>query len=75
MVDKAVEELTIREIKKRFPDHSFIGEESVADGAKVELTDALTWCVDPIDGTTNFVHGMCACFKCDVVVVEREGMH
>ena len=34
--------------------HSFIGEESVGDG--VQLMDGPTWMVDPIDGTSNFVH-------------------
>jgi len=36
----------------------FIGEESTASGQKVELTDAPTWVIDPIDGTMNFVHGL-----------------
>nr|CAD7586125.1 unnamed protein product [Timema genevievae] len=36
----------------------FIGEETVAgDKSEPILTDAPTWIVDPIDGTTNFVHG------------------
>lgn len=35
---------------------SFIGEESVAAGAPSVLTDNPTWIIDPIDGTTNFVH-------------------
>ena len=35
---------------------SFIGEESVAGGANCEMTDKPTWIVDPLDGTTNFVH-------------------
>ena len=34
---------------------SFIGEESVEEGG-VQLTDSPTWMVDPIDGTSNFVH-------------------
>ena len=34
----------------------FIGEESVAGGLKCELTHDPTWVIDPIDGTTNFVH-------------------
>ncbi|KAI3355393.1 hypothetical protein L3Q82_018234 [Scortum barcoo] len=34
----------------------FIGEESVAAGAPSVLTDNPTWIIDPIDGTTNFVH-------------------
>lgn len=35
----------------------FIGEESAAMGAKSPFTDDPTWIIDPIDGTTNFVHG------------------
>lgn len=35
---------------------SFIGEESVAAGEGSVLTDNPTWIIDPIDGTTNFVH-------------------
>jgi fructose-1,6-bisphosphatase/inositol monophosphatase family enzyme len=35
---------------------SFIGEESVAAGAPSVLSDGPTWIIDPIDGTTNFVH-------------------
>ncbi|XP_045464930.1 inositol monophosphatase 1 [Harmonia axyridis] len=54
--DRAVEELVIKTLSKQFPDHLFIGEESTADGKKVELTDAPTWIIDPIDGTLNFVH-------------------
>lgn len=34
----------------------FIGEESVAAGERLELTDLPTWIIDPIDGTVNFVH-------------------
>jgi len=40
-----------------FPDFKFIGEESYAAGSRDSLTDEPTFCVDPIDGTTNFVHG------------------
>lgn len=37
----------------------FIGEETASESTdqKKELTDQPTWMVDPIDGTTNFVHG------------------
>jgi hypothetical protein len=34
----------------------FIGEETSATNGTPELTDAPTWIVDPLDGTTNFVH-------------------
>ncbi|ORY45140.1 inositol monophosphatase [Rhizoclosmatium globosum] len=54
--DKAVEALVFAHIREKYPDHKFIGEETY-DGATTELTNDLTWCVDPVDGTTNFVHG------------------
>jgi len=54
--DQAVENFLFSELRLVFPDHSFIGEESVAAGDKVELTDAPTWIIDPVDGTMNFVH-------------------
>jgi fructose-1,6-bisphosphatase/inositol monophosphatase family enzyme len=43
-----------------FPTYKFVGEEGVAaedDPSASTLTDAKTWVVDPVDGTTNFVHG------------------
>ncbi|XP_056692548.1 uncharacterized protein [Spinacia oleracea] len=37
--------------------NKFIGEETTAAFGATELTDYPTWIVDPLDGTTNFVHG------------------
>uniref|UniRef100_A0A673ANK5 Inositol-1-monophosphatase n=1 Tax=Sphaeramia orbicularis TaxID=375764 RepID=A0A673ANK5_9TELE len=54
--DQRVEHLIIQSVKKKFPTHRFIGEESVAAGEACVLTDDPTWIIDPIDGTTNFVH-------------------
>lgn len=55
--DVAVENLIFSHLRTKFPDHCFIGEESVSDGTqKLSLTDKHTWVVDPIDGTMNFVH-------------------
>uniref|UniRef100_A0A3Q3XK60 Inositol-1-monophosphatase n=1 Tax=Mola mola TaxID=94237 RepID=A0A3Q3XK60_MOLML len=54
--DQKVEQLIIQSVKEKFPTHRFIGEESVAAGEPCILTDDPTWIVDPIDGTTNFVH-------------------
>jgi len=36
--------------------YRFIGEESTKEGEHWDLTDNPTWIIDPIDGTTNFVH-------------------
>eukprot|EP01126_Amoeba_proteus_P013262 TRINITY_DN1559_c0_g1_i10.p1 TRINITY_DN1559_c0_g1~~TRINITY_DN1559_c0_g1_i10.p1 ORF type:complete len:210 (+),score=30.81 TRINITY_DN1559_c0_g1_i10:130-759(+) len=55
--DLAVEELVLKKIRSTYPDHLFVGEESTAAGSCAEkLTEHPTWIVDPIDGTTNFVH-------------------
>ena len=54
--DKAVEKVIFDSLKNVFPSHCFIGEESASEGAPIKLTDEPTWIVDPIDGTTNFVH-------------------
>ncbi|XP_074645800.1 inositol monophosphatase 1-like [Tubulanus polymorphus] len=53
-VDLKIEKYVKDKIAQYFPDHRFIGEET--DGQRT-LTDEPTWIVDPIDGTTNFIHG------------------
>ncbi|CAB1100612.1 unnamed protein product [Ectocarpus sp. CCAP 1310/34] len=56
--DKANEKLIFDAVRKSFPGDVLIGEESSADaGSIAALTDEPTWIVDPVDGTTNFVHG------------------
>ncbi len=51
-VDKAAEEAIIEIIRRAYPDHSILAEESGAAG----VSDT-TWIIDPLDGTTNFIHG------------------
>ncbi|KAL9684624.1 hypothetical protein QQ045_022065 [Rhodiola kirilowii] len=55
--DKACEDLIFNYLKQKHPEHKFIGEETTAANGVTELTDDPTWIVDPLDGTTNFVHG------------------
>ena len=52
-VDRKVEDIVFEEIKKYYPEDNFLGEES---GHEVNNSDT-TWVLDPIDGTTNFIHG------------------
>ncbi|MCS7214993.1 MAG: inositol monophosphatase family protein [Thermodesulfovibrio sp.] len=52
-VDFHSEKIIIEHIKKHFPNHQIMAEESSNDYKK---TDYL-WIVDPLDGTTNFIHG------------------
>ncbi|KAJ8668713.1 hypothetical protein QAD02_010376 [Eretmocerus hayati] len=57
--DQMVERLLIDGISAKYPDHRFVGEEGTSEMKKrVELTDAPTWIIDPVDGTMNFVHTM-----------------
>tara|TARA_B100000767_G_scaffold237912_1_gene232388 strand:+ start:53 stop:835 length:783 start_codon:yes stop_codon:yes gene_type:complete len=51
-IDKESEVLIKAIIKSSFPDHDFLAEESGKEGS---LSDFL-WIIDPLDGTTNFVH-------------------
>ncbi|MDH4617057.1 inositol monophosphatase family protein [Brevibacillus sp. AY1] len=53
-VDKEVEQHVINLILERFPDHGILGEERTFVGDPGQY-DTL-WVIDPIDGTTNFVH-------------------
>jgi myo-inositol-1(or 4)-monophosphatase len=52
--DEKCDRLIIERLKQEFPDFSFITEET--HNQATELTDEPTWIIDPIDGTTNFVH-------------------
>ena len=53
-VDKKCESIIIGKIKDNFPSHSILAEES---GEDVEEKEYL-WVVDPLDGTTNYAHGL-----------------
>ena len=63
-VDKGAELMIRNLLQTHFPLHSFLGEEGVEPGPEAsekalqEVSDQeFLWIVDPIDGTTNFVHG------------------
>ena len=53
-VDQAVEKEIISIIRKSYPNHCILGEESGEISGK---DDDYTWIIDPIDGTRNFIHG------------------
>lgn len=52
--DLAAERCIVETIKKTFPEHSFLGEEQ----EKADIDAEHLWIIDPIDGTTNFSHGV-----------------
>lgn len=53
--DKAVEKFLIDELTKRLPNASVIGEEEEVNHTET-LSSGLCLIIDPIDGTTNFIH-------------------
>jgi myo-inositol-1(or 4)-monophosphatase len=55
-VDQAAEQAIIDVLHQAYPDHAFLCEES---GASANLNDQneFVWIIDPLDGTTNFIHG------------------
>ena len=52
--DEASQAAIVQSLKSRFPEHGFLGEENLNDrSADTECF----WIIDPLDGTTNYVHG------------------
>lgn len=52
-VDRTAERTIIETLQEAYPDHGFLGEES----GKSNVDAANVWIIDPLDGTTNFLHG------------------
>jgi len=68
-VDKAAEQAIIGVIHTAYPDHSILAEESGdTPGARAEYR----WVIDPLDGTTNYIHGFPQ--YCVSVALEHRGV-
>jgi myo-inositol-1(or 4)-monophosphatase len=52
-VDRAAEQAIIRTLQEAYPDHAILAEESGTHGESEYV-----WIIDPLDGTTNFLHGV-----------------
>lgn len=64
-VDQAAEDVILENLRSAYPDHYFLAEESGFSDAKGNPGNAedakvadYVWVIDPLDGTTNFIHGM-----------------
>ncbi|MCZ4244054.1 inositol monophosphatase family protein [Pedobacter punctiformis] len=53
-VDKTAEEKLVRNLEKLIPDAGFLTEEKTIN----KTGKTYTWIIDPLDGTTNFIHGI-----------------
>jgi myo-inositol-1(or 4)-monophosphatase len=65
--DHASERAIFEVIKKHFPDHQLLGEESGA----ITQDSTYKWIIDPIDGTVNFANGIP--LNCVSIGIEKEG--
>jgi myo-inositol-1(or 4)-monophosphatase len=64
--DRMAEALIVRVLRGRFPDHGILAEEGTSyAGAEYR------WIIDPIDGTTNFVHGV-PLFAVSIALQQRQ---
>jgi len=52
--DREAERAVLDLLRERFPDHTILSEEATPDAPR----SAYRWIVDPLDGTTNFIHGV-----------------
>lgn len=66
-IDKESERRIIAAINARFPGHDILAEESGAHNTASEYK----WIIDPLDGTTNFLHGVP--IFCATIAVEYKG--
>ncbi len=53
-IDKKSEKILLDFIKKTYPNHSILSEES----GRTDKSSDFIWLIDPLDGTTNFAHGL-----------------
>ena len=65
--DRESEQAVIRTLRRAFPDHAILAEESGANARR----SAHRWIIDPLDGTTNFAHGFPQ--FCVSIAYERRG--
>ncbi len=67
-VDRAAEQAIINVLKDAYPTHGFFGEESGKTNAEADSI----WIIDPLDGTTNFLHGFPA--YCVSIALQERGV-
>jgi myo-inositol-1(or 4)-monophosphatase len=66
-VDKSSEAKIVKELSKLLPEAGFIAEE----GTSSVRGDRYNWVIDPLDGTTNFIHGLPP-FAVSIALMERD---
>ena len=67
-VDKESERMIVRTLSKLLPEAGFITEEETVD----KDSDQFNWVIDPLDGTTNFIHGVPIYAVCIALMHKKE---
>ncbi len=66
-VDKHAEQMIVKRLQELIPDAGFIVEEGTIENRG----DVYNWIVDPLDGTTNFIHGL-PCFAVSIALMKND---
>jgi len=66
--DRKSEEIIYEKLSRAFPDHSFLAEEELSKDTDSDYC----WIVDPLDGTTNFAHGLPIFCVSIALILKRE---
>ena len=64
-VDLAAEKIIFDTLRSAYPDHGFFSEEA----GKSEINAEYVWMIDPLDGTTNFAHGI-PCVSVSIALIK-----
>ncbi len=82
-VDREAERLIVGQLRRRFPHHEFLAEEGTedeettdqqgADGAERADATPIRWIIDPLDGTTNWLHGYPE-YAVSIAALDPEGL-
>ncbi|MDZ7266601.1 MAG: inositol monophosphatase [candidate division KSB1 bacterium] len=67
-VDRQSEQVIVTHLRRHFPQHKILAEE----GGLSEGAGEVEWIIDPLDGTTNFIHGV-PCFAVSIAA-RRQGV-
>ncbi|MCB0397214.1 MAG: inositol monophosphatase [Flavobacteriales bacterium] len=65
--DKTAEAMIVNRLRKIIPEAGFIAEEGTED----TRGERFNWVIDPLDGTTNFIHGL-PCFCVSIALMDKE---
>jgi myo-inositol-1(or 4)-monophosphatase len=68
-VDREAEAAVVDFLRARFPDHAILAEE----GSPEQAAGGIRWVLDPLDGTTNFIHGV-PTFAVSLAVEDASGV-